>query len=91
MAPSTAAAGHGCGAGFDLEEARQRITAGYSKFLRRPRLSDLVEQRPAFGVGDGTCSPPGCYAAGQQSGSIGTSGDSTGVGADGGGWPTMMM
>ena len=33
--------------GLTLEEARQRITDGYSQFLRRPLVYlDLVEQRP---------------------------------------------
>ena len=33
--------------GLTLEEARQRITDGYSRFLRRPLVyHDLVEQRP---------------------------------------------
>ena len=33
--------------GLTLEEARQRITAGYREFLRRPLVYlDLVEQRP---------------------------------------------
>ena len=78
--------------GLTLEEARQRITAGYSQFLRRPLVYlDLVEQRPVRVTVTGEVLRPGVFTLpvnGQ--GSIGTSSDGTSVGADGGGWPTMI-
>ena len=78
--------------GLTLEEARQRITAGYNKFLRRPLVYlDLVEQRPVRVTVTGHVLRPGVFTLPVNSqGSIGASGDSTGVGADGGGWPTMI-
>ena len=78
--------------GLTLEEARQRITAGYSQFLRRPLVYlDLVEQRPVRVTVTGEVLRPGVFTLPVNSqGSMGTSGDSTGVGADGGGWPTMV-
>ena len=78
--------------GLTLEEARQRITAGYSQFLRRPLVYlDLVEQRPVRVTVTGQVLRPGVFTLPVNSqGSIGTSGDTTGVGADGGGWPTMI-
>ena len=78
--------------GLTLEEARQRITAGYSRFLRRPLVYlDLVEQRPVRVTVTGQVLRPGVFTLPVNSqGSIGTSGESTGVGADGGGWPTMI-
>ena len=55
--------------GLTLEEARQRITAGYSKFLRRPLVYlDLVEQRPVRVTVTGHVLRRGVHAAGQQSG-----------------------
>ena len=78
--------------GLTLGEARQRITAGYSRFLRRPLVYlDLVEQRPVRVTVTGQVLRPGVFTLPVNSqGSIGTSGESTGVGADGGGWPTMI-
>ena len=78
--------------GLTLEEARQRITAGYSQFLRRPLVYlDLVEQRPVRVTVTGQVLRPGVFTLPVNSqGSIGASGDSTAVGADGGGWPTMI-
>ena len=78
--------------GLTLDEARQRITAGYSRFLRRPLVYlDLVEQRPVRVTVTGQVLRPGVFTLPVNSqGSIGTSGESTGVGADGGGWPTMI-
>ena len=78
--------------GLTLEEARQRITAGYSRFLRRPLVYlDLVEQRPVRVTVTGQVLRPGVFTLPVNSqGSIGTSGKSTDVGADGGGWPTMI-
>lgn len=78
--------------GLTLEEARQRITAGYSRFLRRPLVYlNLVEQRPVRVTVTGQVLRPGVFTLPVNSqGSIGTSGESTGVGADGGGWPTLI-
>ena len=78
--------------GLTLEEARQRITDGYSRFLRRPLVYvDLVEQRPVRVTVTGEVLRPGVFTLPVNSqGSIGSTGDATGVGADGGGWPTMI-
>ena len=78
--------------GLTLDEARQRITDGYSQFLRKPLVYvDLVEQRPVRVTVTGQVLRPGVFTLPVNSqGSIGTSGDATGVGADGGGWPTMV-
>ena len=78
--------------GLTLDEARQRITDGYSRFLRRPLVYvDLVEQRPVRVTVTGEVLRPGVFTLPVNSqGSIGSSGDATGVGADGGGWPTMI-
>jgi len=78
--------------GLTLEEARQRITYGYSQFLRRPLVYlDLIEQRPVRVTVTGEVLRPGVFTLPVNSqGSIGASGDATGVGADGGGWPTMV-
>ena len=78
--------------GLTLEEARQRITAGYSKFLRRPLVYlDLVEQRPVRVTVTGQVLRPGVFTLPVNSqGSIGISSDANQAGADGGGWPTMV-
>ena len=78
--------------GLTLEEARQRITAGYSKFLRRPLVYlDLVEQRPVRVTVTGQVLRPGVFTLPINSeGSIGISSDANQAGADGGGWPTMV-
>ena len=75
--------------GLTLEEARQRITDGYSQFLRRPLVYlDLVEQRPIRVTVTGQVLRPGVFTLpvnGQ--GSQGTVVD---LGGGGGGWPTMV-
>jgi len=78
--------------GLTLEEARHRITAGYSRFLRRPLVYlDLVEQRPVRVTVTGQVLRPGVFTLPVNSqGSMSASRDATGVGADGGGWPTMI-
>ena len=78
--------------GLTLEEARQRITAGYSQFLRRPLVYlDLIEQRPVRVTVTAQVLRPGVFTLPVNSqGSIGMSGNATRVGADGGGWPTMI-
>ena len=48
--------------GLTLEEARQRITDGYSRFLRRPLVYlDLVEQRPVRVTVTGEVLRPGIF------------------------------
>ena len=48
--------------GLTLEEARQRITAGYSQFLRRPLVYlDLIEQRPVRVTVTGQVLRPGVF------------------------------
>ena len=48
--------------GLTLEEARQRITDGYSRFLRRPLVYvDLVEQRPVRVTVTGEVLRPGVF------------------------------
>ena len=78
--------------GLTLDEARQRITAGYSQFLRRPLVYlDLVEQRPVRVTVTGEVLRPGVFTLPVNSqGAIGSTANLTGVGADGGGWPTMI-
>ena len=78
--------------GLTLDEARQRITNGYSQFLRRPLVYlDLVEQRPVRVTVTGEVLRSGVFTLPVDSrGGVGPSGDPTGVGADGGGWPTMV-
>ena len=78
--------------GLTLEEARQRITTGYSEFLRRPLVYlDLVEQRPVRVTVTGHVHRPGVFTLPvNRAGSIGSSGNIAEVGADGGGWPTMI-
>ena len=78
--------------GLTLEEARQRITDGYSQFLRRPLVYlDLVEQRPVRVTVTGQVLRPGVFTLAVNSkGSVGGSADLVGVGGGGGGWPTMV-
>ena len=78
--------------GLTLEEARQRITDGYSQFLRRPLVYlNLVEQRPIRITVTGQVLRPGVFTLpvnGQ--GSVGGAVEPGGVGGGGGGWPTMV-
>ena len=78
--------------GLTLDEARARITDGYSKFLRRPLVYlNLVEQRPVRVTVTGHVHRPGVFTLPvDRPGSIGKSGDLAEVGAGGGGWPTMI-
>ena len=78
--------------GLTLEEARQRITAGYSQFLRRPLVYlNLVRQRPVRITVTGQVLRPGVFTLPVNSeGKSGSSSDPTSVGIDGGGWPTMV-
>ena len=78
--------------GLTLEEARQRITNGYSQFLRRPLVYlDLVEQRPIRVTVTGQVLRPGVFTLPVNSqGSVGGGVELGGVGGGGGGWPTMV-
>ena len=78
--------------GLTLEEARQRITAGYRRFLRRPLVYlDLVEQRPVRVTVTGEVLRPGIFTLPVSSkGSSKSAKDATSVGLDGGGWPTLV-
>ena len=78
--------------GLTLEEARQRITAGYRQFLRRPLVYlDLVEQRPVRVTVTGEVLRPGIFTLPVSSkGSSKSAKDATSVGIDGGGWPTLV-
>ena len=74
--------------GLTLEEARQRITAGYSQILRRPLVYlDLVEQRPIRVAVTGEVSRPGVFTL--QVDSQGSKSNEEEIGS-GGGWPTMV-
>ena len=80
--------------GLTLEEARQRITNGYSRFLRRPLVYlDLVKQRPVRVTVTGEVARPGVFTLPVNGdASLGSTSDlsDVGVGSDGGGWPTMV-
>ena len=78
--------------GLTLEEARQRITNGYSQFLRRPLVYlNLVEQRPIRVTVTGQVLQPGVFTLPVNGGgSMGAATDLGGVGGGGGGWPTMV-
>ena len=78
--------------GLTLEEARQRITDGYSRFLRRPLVYlDLVEQRPVRVTVTGEVLRPGIFTLPVSSrGSSKSAKVATSVGIDGGGWPTLV-
>ena len=74
--------------GLTLEEARQRITAGYSQILRRPLVYlNLVEQRPIRVTVTGEVTRPGVFTL--QVDSQGSSSNEEEIGS-GGGWPTMV-
>jgi polysaccharide export outer membrane protein len=74
--------------GLTMDEARQRITDGYSKILRRPIVYlDLVEQRPVRVTVTGQVGRPGVFTL-----AVTSKGSSSSVGelGSGGGWPTMV-
>ena len=74
--------------GLTLEEARQRITAGYSQILRRPLVYlNLVEQRPIRVTVTGEVTRPGVFTL--QVDSQGSKSNEEEIGS-GGGWPTMV-
>ena len=78
--------------GLTLEEARQRITDGYSRFLRRPLVYlDLVEQRPIRVTVTGQVLRPGVFTLPVNStGGTVKSTNGEELGGGGGGWPTMV-
>ena len=77
--------------GLTLEEARQRITDGYSLFLRRPLVYlDLVRQRPIRVTVTGQVLRPGVFTLPVDSQGGSTQGGNAGVGGGGGGWPTLV-
>jgi len=77
--------------GLTLEEARQRITDGYSRFLRRPLVYlDLVKQRPIRVTVTGQVLRPGVFTLPVDSQGSSTQVGNGGVGGGGGGWPTLV-
>ena len=73
--------------GLTLEEARQKITEGYKKILRRPIVYlDLARQRPIRVTVTGEVERPGIYTL-QVNAS--KSDIDQGLGS-GGGWPTLV-
>ena len=74
--------------GLTMEEARQRITNGYSQILRRPLVYlNLVEQRPVRVTVTGQVGRPGVFTLPVNSqGSLSSDGEL----GSGGGWPTMV-
>ena len=74
--------------GLTMDDARQRITDGYSQILRRPIVYlDLVEQRPVRVTVTGHVGRPGVFTLPVNSqGSLSSDGEL----GSGGGWPTMV-
>ena len=74
--------------GLTMEEARQRITNGYSQILRRPLVYlNLVEQRPVRVTVTGQVGRPGVFTLPVNSqGSLSSDGEL----GSGGGWPTLV-
>ena len=79
--------------GLTLEEARQRITDGYSRFLRRPLVYlDLVEQRPVRVTVTGEVLRPGIFTLPVSfKGSSKSAKDATSVASMAGGGPPWWM
>ena len=74
--------------GLTMDEARQRITDGYSQILRRPIVYlDLVEQRPVRVTVTGQVGRPGVFTLPVNSPGLLSSDGELG---SGGGWPTMV-
>jgi len=74
--------------GLTMDDARQRITDGYSKILRRPIVYlDLVEQRPVRVTVTGQVGRPGVFTLPVNSEGSLSSVEELG---SGGGWPTMV-
>ena len=73
--------------GLTLEEARQTITEGYKKILRRPIVYlDLVRQRPIRVTVTGEVERPGIYTLQVNASKADID---AGLGS-GGGWPTLV-
>jgi polysaccharide biosynthesis/export protein len=73
--------------GLTLEEARQKITEGYRKILRRPIVYlDLVRQRPIRVTVTGEVERPGIYTLQVNASKADID---AGLGS-GGGWPTLV-
>jgi polysaccharide export outer membrane protein len=74
--------------GLTMDEARQRITSGYSQILRRPIVYlDLVEQRPVRVTVTGQVGRPGVFTLPVNSQGSLSRNEELG---SGGGWPTMV-
>ena len=74
--------------GLTMDEARQRITDGYSQILRRPIVYlDLVEQRPVRVTVTGQVGRPGVFTLPVNSQGSLSRVEELG---SGGGWPTMV-
>lgn len=80
--------------GLTLDEARQRITEGYDRFLRNPLVYlDLVVPRPVRVTLLGEVQKPGFYTLtqGAQSGTLAAAGPATtGTTIATAGWPTLV-
>jgi polysaccharide export outer membrane protein len=79
--------------GLSLDQARQRITAGYATILRRPIVYlDLVEARPVRVSISGEVQRPGLYSIGKGgSNQLGSSGGGSGATViQTSGWPTLL-
>jgi len=82
--------------GLTMEEARARITRGYSAILRRPIVYlDLVQARPVRVSISGEVQRPGLYSIGQAGGTnqLASSGAAASAGSTSiqtAGWPTLV-
>jgi polysaccharide export outer membrane protein len=80
--------------GLTLDEARNRITAGYSRILRRPIVYlDLVEARPVRVAITGEVQRPGLYSISKGGANqLASTGGGTGPGTviQTSGWPTLL-
>lgn len=80
--------------GLSLDEARRRITSGYSRYLRRPLVYlDLIAPRPVRVTLVGEVQKPGFYSLDQRN--SGAVLQSAGTGLEGtpvqsAGWPTLV-
>lgn len=80
--------------GLSLDEARRRITSGYSQYLRRPLVYlDLIAPRPVRVTLVGEVQKPGFYTLAQGNSSANLQSAGTGVEATqvvSAGWPTLV-
>jgi Periplasmic protein involved in polysaccharide export len=81
-------------AGLTMDEARQRITAGYDRYLRRPLVYlDLILPRPVRVTLVGEVQKPGFYSLTQapSSANLQASGPAaSGTQVQSAGWPTLV-